>query len=252
MSSETVMGIDIGGTSIKMALVDKNNGKIVSKKFKVATPDPSLPKEMIKLIDEHLKEIKWKGNIGCGFPGVLKEGEVKFLGNLSQEWIGVNVEYELRKCTVGRVRVINDADAAALAEMKFGAGKEYNNPGGGVVLVVTLGTGIGSAIFLNGQLLPNTEFGQVELDGTIAEKKAATVIREREDLSWKKWAKRVNRYLMHMDKLLSPDLIIIGGGVSSSPEKFFPYLEIKTKFVAATLGNSAGIVGAALSVKSIQ
>ena len=252
LNSETIMGIDIGGTSIKLALVNKKTGKITSKKIKIVTPNPSVPESIINLVYEQFKIHEWNGDVGCGFPGVIKEGVVKFVGNLSQEWVGVNVERELRKCcTTGRVRVINDADAAALAEMQFGAGKKYNNPNGGVVLILTLGTGIGSAIFLNGQLFPNTEFGHIEFEGLIAEKKAATVIREQENLSWKKWAKRVNRYLIYMEKILSPDLIIIGGGVSSSPEKFFPFLELKTNFVAAKLGNSAGIVGAALSIKSI-
>ena len=252
INTDIIMGIDVGGTGIKFALVNKLTGKIISKKTKVATPNPSDPEPVINLIHQHFRQVKWNGDVGCGFPGRIKEGTVKFVGNLSQKWLGVNVERELRKCcTTGRVRVINDADAAALAEMKFGAGKKYNNPSGGVVLVITLGTGIGSAIFLNGQLLPNTEFGHIELDGTLAEKKAATVIREQENLSWKKWAKRVNKYLMHMEKILSPDLIIIGGGVSSSPEKFFPFLHLKTKYVAAKLGDCAGIVGAALSIKSL-
>jgi len=250
--SDTIMGIDIGGTNIKLALVEKSTGKLTSKKVKIETPNPSDPKPVINLIYEQFKNHNWNGDVGCGFPGTIKEGVVKFVGNLSQNWIDVNVERELRKCcTTGRVRVINDADAAAIAEMQFGAGKKYNNSLGGVVLILTLGTGIGSAIFINGQLLPNTEFGHVELDGKIAEKKAATVIREKENLSWKKWSKRVNKYLEHMEKILSPDLIIIGGGVSSSPEKFFPYLDIKTNIVAAKLKSNAGIVGAALSIKSI-
>jgi predicted NBD/HSP70 family sugar kinase len=250
LNQNIAMGIDIGGTSIKIALVDTKTGKITSKKNKIDTPNPSNIKNIIKLIFNQLEAIKWGGDIGCGFPGVVKDGVVKFVGNLHQDWIGINVERELRKNTTGRVRVINDADAAALAEMKFGAGKNYNNPNGGVVLILTLGTGIGSAIFNNGQLLPNTEFGQIELDGTIAEKKAATVVRAHENLSWKKWAKRVNRYLNHIAMILSPDLIIIGGGISSSPEKFFQYLDLKTNTVTAKLGSNAGIVGAALSVKT--
>lgn len=248
---DVAMGIDVGGTSIKMAVVNKKTGKITSQKSKLSTPNLSLPDIIIKMIHEKLDAISWHGDIGCGFPGVVKAGEVKFVGNLDRKWIGINVEREIRKFATGRVRVINDADAAARAEMQFGAGKKHNNPDGGVVLIITLGTGIGSAIFLNGQLLPNTEFGHIEMDGIIAEKKAATVIREKENLSWKKWARRVNKYLNIMEKLISPDLIIIGGGVSSSPEKFFPLLDLKTNIVAAKLGNSAGIVGAALSVKIV-
>ncbi len=245
-----VMGIDIGGTGIKIALVNKKSGKITSKKVKIVTPNPSIPSSIIKLIHEQIEANESSGDVGCGFPGVVKEGTVKFVGNLDQEWVGLNVERELRKYTTSRVCVINDADAAALAEMQFGAGKQHNNSNGGVVLLLTLGTGIGSAIFINGQLLPNTEFGQIEMDGIVAEKNASTVVREQENLSWKKWAKRVNKYLNIMEMLLSPDLIIIGGGISSSPEKFIPFLDLKTNIVTAKLGNSAGIVGAALSVKS--
>jgi polyphosphate glucokinase len=252
LNSDIIMGIDVGGTSIKSALVNKKTGKLISKKIKIITPNPSVPKTVIKIIYEHFKTNNWNGDVGCGFPGVIKEGKVHFVGNLDQEWIGVNVERELRKCcSTGRVRVINDADAAALAEMQFGAGKKFNNSNGGVILILTFGTGIGSAIFINGQLLPNTEFGHIELDGIIAEKKAATVVREQENLSWKKWTKRVNKYLNNMEKFLSPDLIIIGGGISASPEKFFPFLDLKTNIIAAKLGNNAGIVGAALSVKSM-
>jgi len=252
LDANIIMGIDIGGTNIKLALVNKTTGKITSKRVKIPTPNPSIPETVINLIYKQFKSHNWNGDVGCGFPGVIKEGTVRFVGNLSQDWVGVNVERELRKCcTTGRVRVINDADAVALAEMRFGAGKKYNNPHGGVVLVLTLGTGIGSAIFLNGQLLPNTEFGHVEFEGVIAEKKAATVKIPQTSFSWKKWSKRVSKYLIYMEKILSPDLIIIGGGVSSSPEKFFPYLDINTNIVAAKLGSGAGIVGAALSIKSI-
>lgn len=248
--TNTALGIDIGGTGIKLALVDTFGGKLFSKIKKVKTPKPSLPKTIIGLINETIKDFNWHGNIGCGFPGVVKRGLVGFVGNLDKKWIGINVETELRKFTIGRVRVINDADAAALAEMKFGAGKKFNDQNGGVVLIITLGTGIGSCIIFNGQILPNTEFGQIELDGIVAEKKAATIIKENKNLSWKKWSKNLNQYLKFMEKLISPDLIIIGGGISSSPEKFFPFLDLKTKIVTAKLGNNAGIIGAALAVNS--
>lgn len=246
-----VLGIDVGGTTIKSAFVDMHSGSLISKKIEINTPDPSTPKSLLSSIERIIKDSKWDGDIGLGFPGVIKRGIVCFVGNLNESWIGKNVERNLRKFTTGRVKVINDADAAALAEMQFGAGKKYNHSKGGVILIVTLGTGIGSAVFLNGLLLPNTEFGQIELNGKIAEDTAATIIRENENLSWKKWSKRVNKYLKYMEMILSPDLIIIGGGVSSSPEKFCPYINISTKFVTAEMGNDAGIVGAALAVQGI-
>jgi len=246
-----VLGIDIGGTGIKAAMVDIMSGKLLSKKIKMPTPQPSTPESVYLAFKQLLKSINWDSDIGVGFPGIIKSGVVQFVGNLDSSWIGENVEQIIRKKSIGRVKVINDADAAALAEMKFGAGSEYNHRSGGVVLIITLGTGIGSAIFLNGHLLPNTEFGQIEMNGKVAEKQAATVVREKEELSWKKWGKRVNQYLHMVEMLLSPDLIIIGGGVSDNPEKFFPYIDIKTKMVPAQMGNDAGIVGAALAVQGL-
>lgn len=246
-----ILGIDVGGTGIKSAIVDIQRGKLISKKVKINTPNPSKPELIIQKFKKTIKELSWEGDIGVGFPGIVKTGEVAFVGNLDNSWVGVNLEKYFRQFTTGRVKVINDADAAAMAEMKFGAGKNYNHHIGGVVLIITLGTGIGSAIFLNGHLLPNTEFGHIEMDGKIAEKHAATVIRDKEKLSWKRWGSRVNKYLQMMEMLLSPDLIIVGGGISANPEKFFQYIDIKTKIVPAQMGNNAGIIGAALAVGGI-
>ncbi len=246
-----MLGIDIGGTSIKSAVVDIRKCKLVSKKIKKNTPMPATPDLIIQKLKEIVDDFNWDGDIGVGFPGIIKTGEVGFVGNLHNSWVGVNVEKYIRNFTTGRVKVINDADAAALAEMKMGAGKNYNHHIGGVVFIVTLGTGIGSAVFLNGHLLPNTEFGQIEMNGKIAEKSAATVIREQENLSWKKWGNRINQYLRMMEILLSPDIIIICGGISANPEKFFSYINVETKVVPAQMGNNAGIVGAALAVSGI-
>lgn len=243
---QTILGIDIGGSGIKSAPVNVDEGKLVKEAIKVTTPESADPSSMLPIVEDIIKHFQWKETIGCGFPGVIKKGVVQTAANLSKDWVGVNLKDRISKISFGTVKVLNDADAAALAEMEFGAGKYHNCHGGGVILVVTLGTGIGSALFIDGHLVPNTEFGHMEMDGRDAEKWAATVIREQENLSWQDWSKRVNKFLQRMEMLLSPDLIIIGGGVSENPERFFPFLDIKTKFVAAEMANDAGIIGAAL------
>lgn len=202
---------------------------------------------MLSVIGQIIEQQNWQGTVGCGFPGVVKNGVIHTAANLDQSWIGIDLATELARLTPGAVGVINDADAAGLAEMKFGVGKARNRHGGGVVILFTLGTGIGSALFADGHLIPNTEFGHIEMEGVEAEKLAATVIRERESLSWKTWGERVNHYLNYMEKIFSPDCIIIGGGVSESPEKFFQYLPLRNKVLAAQMGNDAGIIGAALA-----
>ena len=243
-----ILGIDIGGTGIKAALVDPVQGKLLTESKKLATPQPATAESMLSIIQKLIEQFQWNGSIGCGYPGVVKNGIVYTAANLDPSWIGVDLAQELRKFTKGTVKVINDADAAGIAEMAFGAGKSRNKHDGDVVMLFTLGTGIGSALFVDGYLVPNTEFGNIEMDGVDAEKLAATVIRERENLSWEIWGERVNRYLQYMEKLFSPDCIIIGGGVSENPEKFFQYLHLKTELLAAKMGNDAGIIGAALAV----
>ena len=245
-SQSTVLGIDIGGTGIKAAPVNVQSGKLVEDPLRLPTPQPAKPTQMLSVINEMLHQFNWQGHVGCGFPGVVKKGQVFTAANLSKDWIGVNLTMAIQKLTSSSVAVINDADAAGLAEMQFGAGKPHNKHGGGVVLIVTLGTGIGTALFVNGHLVPNTELGHIEIGGMEAEKRAATVIREREGLSWKEWGNRVNIYLQTLEFLLSPDVFIIGGGVSASCEQFFPFLDVQAKIVSAELQNDAGIVGAAL------
>ena len=244
-----VLGIDIGGTGIKAAPVDIDKGELTQERFRVNTPQPATPKKMLAALGGVIEHWKWEGEIGSGFPGVMKKGEVYTAANLSKKWIGVNVQEELERMSSCKVRVINDADSAGLAEMKFGAGKDYNNHGGGVVMMVTLGTGIGTALFVDGHLVHNTELGHIEIGGGDYEKKAAASRREREDLSWKKWGKRVNKYLNTLERYLSPDLFIIGGGVSKRSQKFFDYIDVKATVVPAQMQNNAGIVGAALSVE---
>ncbi|MBI4229132.1 MAG: ROK family protein [Deltaproteobacteria bacterium] len=244
------MGIDIGGTGIKASVVDMQSGALTGNHLMLPTPQPSTPKAILATIRDIISDLNWRGKVGSGFPGVIKKGTIFTAANLSKEWIGVNLENEIHKFTERNVAVINDADAAGLAEMKFGAGAEYNKDDGGVVLLVTLGTGIGTALFVDGDLVRNTEFGHIEIDGVDAETRAATVHREREGLSWEDWGARVNKYLQTMEKLLSPDVFIIGGGVSESSEKFFPFIKVRAKMVPAQMGNDAGIVGAALAIET--
>lgn len=242
-----VLGIDIGGTGIKSAPVDIERGVLLEERYRVETPHPATPKSMLAAISGIISHWSWKGQLGCGFPGVMKSGEVYTAANLSKKWIGVNIRDAIEKISPCKAVVINDADSAGLAEMKFGAGKEYNRHGGGVVLMVTLGTGVGTALFVDGHLVRNTELGHIEIDGEDAEKRTAEIHREIEGLSWKKWGKRVDKYLQHIEKLLSPDLIIIGGGISKKSDKFFPYIKTRARIVPAEMLNDAGIVGAALA-----
>lgn len=248
-SQNKILGIDIGGTGIKAAPVDIKKGELIKERFRIETPQPPTPRAMLEVIGQLIEHWEWKGEIGCGFPGVLKHGEVHTAANLSKQWIGINLADQIKKISSCEAVVINDADSAGLAEMKFGAGKDYNKHGGGVVVMVTLGTGIGTALFVDGHLVHNTELGHIEIDGKDAERRAAASVRERKGLSWKKWGHRVNKYLQTMEMLLSPDLFIIGGGVSKKPDKFFPYLELKAKIVPAEMHNDAGIVGAALAIE---
>ncbi len=252
LSPFEILGIDIGGTGMKAAPVYVPEGKLLAKSIKISTPHPQIPETMIPVIKDLIHHFQWRGDIGIGFPGVVKKGKVLTAPNLSKEWEGVNAEERIQSLSTGTVVVINDADAAAMAEMKFGAGKSYNRHGGGVVMVITLGTGIGSALFVDGHLVPNLELGHMEMNGMEAEKHAASVIREKEGLSWEEWGLRVNRYLQTMEMLFSPDLFIIGGGVSESCEKFFPFLEIQANMVPAEMGNDAGIVGSALAVEEFK
>ncbi|MBN2367025.1 MAG: ROK family protein [Calditrichaeota bacterium] len=242
-----VLGIDIGGTGIKVAPVDLSSGKLLSDPQKEATPRPATPDTMIPVVEKLVNHFQWEGTIGCGFPGIVKRGIIYSAANLDDGWLEFPLRDKLSKRFSLPISLINDADAAGLAELKFGVGKKWSEPGSGVVLFFTLGTGIGSAIFLDGKLLPNTEFGHMELRGKDAEEWAATVVQEKENLSWEEWGKRVNEFLLKMEFLFSPDVIIIGGGISEDPQKFFPYLTLETEILAARMANEAGIVGAAMS-----
>jgi polyphosphate glucokinase len=239
-----VLGIDIGGTGIKAAPVDVETGKLTAERVKLATPHPALPEAVADVVHQLVKGFSWTGQAGITFPGVVSDGITRTAANLGTPWIGLDSRALFSKATGLPITLLNDADAAGLAEMKFGAGAGQR----GVVLMLTLGTGIGSALFVDGILVPNTEFGHIEIRGKDAEKRASEIVREEEDLSWGKWAGRVDEYLVHMDALLSPALIIIGGGISKKSDKFLPRLTgLHARVVPAKLFNDAGIVGAAMA-----
>ena len=241
-----VMGIDIGGTGIKAAPVDAAHGKLLGQVLREPTPQPSKPMAILDLIERILDKFHWNGPLGIGFPGVVKQGVVRSAANMDKEWIDFSALQALRERFGTTVHLMNDADAAGLAEMKFGAGKPYDGHEGGTVLMFTLGTGIGSALFVDGHLVPNTELGHLELQGVDAEKLAAASIKTRENLSWEVWAERLNLFLQQVEFLLSPDVFIIGGGISSEYRKFFPLLQVHATLLPATMGNDAGIIGAGL------
>jgi polyphosphate glucokinase len=238
-----VLGIDIGGTGMKAAPVDISAGKLLAERIKLLTPQPAAPEAMAPVVRELVDRFSWTGPIGITFPGVVTGGTIRTAANVDQGWVGVNGPALFGQAAGLPVTVLNDADAAGIAEMQFGAGKGV----AGTVLMLTLGTGIGSALFYNGVLVPNTEFGHIEMHGKDAEERASERARETEDLSWGKWAGRVDSYLDKMEQLLSPDLIIIGGGISKKSDKFLPRLRLRCKVVPATLLNDAGIVGAAMA-----
>ncbi len=236
-----ILGIDIGGSGIKGAIVDTGSGQLVSERLRLSTPQPATPQAVAETLAELVRQLAWQGAIGCGFPAIIRNGVAKSAANIDQSWIGIDVVALLTQATGCNGTVLNDADAAGLAEMRFGCGRDYD----GTVLVLTLGTGIGSALFYNGLLYPNSELGHLQLKKGIAEQYASAAVREREGLNWKAWAKRLNKVFAQAERLLSPELIIIGGGVSRKHEKFFPYLDVQAELKPAELRNQAGIIGAA-------
>jgi polyphosphate glucokinase len=238
-----ILGIDIGGSGIKGAPVDIKCGKLLAERHRIPTPHPSKPALVAETVKQLVEHFDWKGQIGCGFPAVICEGNVFTASNIDKSWIGTNIAELFTQATACEVHVLNDADAAGLAEMEYGGGRKQD----GVVMLMTIGTGIGTALFTQRKLLPNTEFGQIILEGKIAEQYAADGVRKKLGLSWKKWSKRFNVYLAEIERLLWPDLIILGGGVSKKHEKFLHYLNSKTRIIPAQLQNNAGIIGAALA-----
>jgi polyphosphate glucokinase len=243
----SVLGIDFGGSGIKGAIVDLNNGRLVTERKRLLTPRKGKPNHVTEVVKEIVDHFAWEGLIGFGYPGVVRDGIAISAANISMRWVGVDINDILTKATNCAVFSINDADAAGIAEMTFGAGRDMKK---GVVMMLTLGTGIGSAIFVDGNLLPNTEFGHFLIRGKDAEKRASDAIRKKKELSWEQWSKRLQEYLDWIEFLIPPDLFILGGGVSKNAESFLPFLKTKAKIVPAQFLNEAGIVGAALFANS--
>lgn len=242
------LGIDVGGSGIKGAVVDLHTGKLASGRHRIPTPQPATPKAVASTVKALVRHFDWDGPVGCGFPAAIQHGLVRTTANIDRSWLDVDVAGRFAKKTGCRTWVVNDADAAGMAEMTFGAGRGFDR---GIVMMVTVGTGLGTAIFNDGVLLPNTELGHLEVDGSRAELRASDAARKREKLKWKEWAKRFDRYLQVLEDLFWPDLIMIGGGASKKSEKFFPYLNVRAKVVPAELLNEAGIVGAALAARHL-
>jgi polyphosphate glucokinase len=237
-------GIDIGGTGIKGAPVDLATGKLLAERKKIATPHPATPDAVTEVVREVVQSFGWTGAVGATFPGVVSGGTIRTAANVDKSWIGTDAAALFGKAIGTDVLVLNDADAAGLAEMKFGAGAGVN----GSVLMLTFGTGVGSALFSDGVLVRNTEFGHIEIRGKDAEKRASEHAKVEHDWGWKDWTERVSEYLQHIEALMSPDLIIVGGGISKEADKWVPMLTgVQAKIVAATLQNDAGIVGAAMA-----
>ncbi len=240
-----ILGIDVGGTGIKGAIVDTEKGEFISKKIKYGTPKPSTPESVMVVINQLIDDMNWRGKpFGCGFPSIIKEGICHSAANIDKGWMNLNLSEYFKEHTGSDVTFVNDADAASVAEMTHGKGKGVM----GTVILITLGTGIGSGIFLNGKLFPNSEFGHLLYKKSVFEHYASNGARKRKDLSWKEWGKELNTYLNHVDLLISPDLIILGGGVSKYFDtKFSQYIDVNTKIVHAAMGNDAGITGAAMA-----
>ncbi|MEU0661442.1 polyphosphate--glucose phosphotransferase [Streptomyces lavendulocolor] len=240
-----VFGVDIGGSGIKGAPVDLERGDLAEPRHKVLTPHPATPDGVAGCVAEVVEHFGWSGPVGVTFPGVVTGSTIRTAANVDKGWIGVDAAALIGERLSGLpITVLNDADAAGIAEMTFGAGRGRK----GAVIMLTFGTGIGSALFTDGRLVPNTELGHLELDGHEAEKRASTKAKEDKDLSWEEWAHRVRKYLAHLEMLFSPELFIVGGGVSRKAEKFVPLLtDVRAEIVPAELQNNAGIVGAAMA-----
>lgn len=238
-----IIGIDIGGSGIKGAPVDLGAGRLTTERHKLETPQPATPAAVAAAAAGLAREFPAAIRYGIAVPAVVKNGVAHTAANIDPEWVGCDIGRLFAVALGAPVTVLNDADAAGLAEMRFGAGRDEP----GTVVMLTFGTGIGSAVFLDGRLVPNTEFGHMEVNGDEAEHRAAAQVRKNQNLSWGKWAARVSEVLVALENLVWPDLFIVGGGVSRKADKFMPLLECRTRVVPAALGNDAGIVGAALA-----
>ena len=246
-AGELGFGIDIGGTGMKAAIVDLTTGRLASDRRRISTPQPATPGAMADVARELVEHHGWDRPLGVAFPSIVHHGVVAMAANIDASWVGVDADALFTQAIGLDVTMVNDADAAGIAEVRFGAGRGR----AGLVIMLTFGTGIGSGMFVDGILVPNTELGHLELDGVDAETRAAAVVREREGLSWSQWTPRVERYLRHVEMLFSPDLFIVGGGASKAAAKWLPMIEINTEIVPAEMANNAGIVGAALVARDL-
>lgn len=246
MSNEnTILGIDIGGTGTKFALVDTVSGKMLTDRFKQSTPKPATPEAVLDVIAEQMMRLDWSGPIGCGLPSIVQRGVAKSAANIDDAWIGLNVEDYFSSKLSCETTVINDADAAGISEMEYGAGKGRD----GVVLMLTVGTGIGSALFSDGKLVPNTELGHVKFKKSTAEKYASNLVRKKKGLEWDEWALRFNEVLHHYERLFSPDLFVLGGGLSKNFHLYHNCFDCNTEIIPAKMQNAAGVIGAAMAAK---
>ena len=241
MQQETVLGIDVGATGIKGSIIDVNTGKLVQERHRIKTPQPATPSAIAVVIAQIATHFNWTGPIGCGFPSVVTHGVAQTAANIDNDWIGVNIEDLFSKATNCPVKVINDADAAGIAEMYFGGADGQH----GMTIVITLGTGLGSAVFVDGTLVPNTELGHLFFNEMVAEKYVSDGVRKKEGWDWEKYGKRLNKYLNHIERVFSPDLIVLGGGGSKEYKDFKEFLKLRTRVIPAQMLNDAGIVGAA-------
>lgn len=239
-----VLGIDFGGSGIKGAVVNTETGELVTERHRIVTPQPATPKAVGDVIVELIEHFKWSGKVGVGVPAVVKSGVVLTASNIDKGWINYNANQKLSKKTGCVVECVNDADAAGIAEIHFGAGSILD----GVALLLTIGTGVGSVIFVDKHLVPNLELGHLEFKGDIIEKYTADSVRKSKDLSWKQWGKRFNEVLKYLEFRFNPNLFIIGGGVSKKMDKFEEHIKIETPVVPAEMQNNAGIIGAALNL----
>jgi polyphosphate glucokinase len=241
-------GIDIGGSGIKGAPVDLRAGRLTTERVRIPTPQPSTPEAVAEVVGKVVGQFEWDGPIGCTFPGVVVQGTVRTAANVDKSWIGTDLQRVVGAAIGRRVVGLNDADAAGVAESRFGAARGRD----GVVVLTTLGTGIGTALLVDGRLVPNTELGHLEVEGKDAETRASDAVREREGLTWRQWAKRLQRYYRRLEDLLWPDLIVVGGGVSKKADMFLPLLDLRTEIVPAGLRNDAGMIGAAVMVSDFE
>jgi polyphosphate glucokinase len=248
MVARPVLGIDIGGSGIKGAIVDVAQGSFVSERVRMPTPQPARPELVSQVVGDLVQQFAWHGPIGCTFPAIIKGGVAYTAANVDASWIGTNIPALFAASTGCPVTVLNDADAAGLAELTFGAARGQL----GTVLMLTFGTGIGSALLVEGRLVPNTELGHLIIRMQTAEALASNRTRKRQRLSWKRWARRLDALFEHLERLFAPDLFVVGGGVSKDDQHFLPLLRVRTPVVPAALRNRAGIIGAALAAAAAE